>query len=228
MKIFIRYSAIVFLLTTALFGCGKNFLDKNPTDQFPAQNFWKTAGDADIALTAIYDYLIQGYNYTNANNTGQGWGAGTPYWETLTDNAYSSAFSNVATGAIEPTTGSIQSDAYNTSYKAIQACNIFLANIGNVPIPQANITRYTAEVRFMRAYYYFLLAQLYGDVVYYSRPIGNATEDPEAYQLGRLPKSQVIDSVINDLNFAVSNLPDIAYSGHVVKVLHWAILPKYI
>jgi hypothetical protein len=217
MKVFIRYTVIIFLLGAAVAGCGKNFLDKNPTDQFPAQNFWKSAGDADIALTAIYDYLIQGYNYTSSTNTGQGWGAGTPYWETLTDNATSSAFSNVAIGTIEATTGTIQSDAYNTSYKAIQACNIFLTNIGNVPITQAAKNQYTGEVRFMRAYYYFLLTQLYGDVVYYTRPLGNATQDPDAYQMGRLPKAQVIDSVIADLNFAVNNLPDVPYTGHVVK-----------
>jgi hypothetical protein len=217
MKYFIRYSAVILGILLFTVSCKKDFLEKNPPDQIPAPNFWKTQADADIALTAIYSYLIQGYNYTNANNTGQGWGSGTPYWETLTDNAYSGAFANVASGAIEATTGTIQSDAYNTAYKAIQACNIFLANIGNVPLTPAAMNQYIGEVRFMRAYYYFLLAQLYGDVVYYTRPIGNATADPESYQLGRTPKAQVIDSVINDLSFAVSNLPDVAYTGHVVK-----------
>jgi len=217
MKSFIRYSAVFLGLLMLTVSCKKDYLEKNPTDQLLSENFWKTQADADIALTGIYSYLIQGYNYTNSNNTGQGWGAGTPYWETLTDNAFSSAFQNVAKGTIEATTGTIQSDAYNTSYKAIQACNIFLANIGNVPLSQATMNQYIGEVRFIRAYYYFLLAQLYGDVVYYTRPIGNATVDPEAYQLGRTPKAQVIDSVISDLNFAINNLPDIVYTGHVVK-----------
>jgi hypothetical protein len=217
MKYFVRYSVVFLGILIITISCKKDFLEKNPLDQIPAENFWKTQADADIALTAIYSYLIQGYNYTNSTNTGQGWGAGTPYWETLTDNAYSSAFGNVANGAIEATTGTIQSDAYNTSYKAIEACNIFLANIGNVPLQPVTMNRYIGEVRFMRAYYYFLLAQLYGDVVYYNRPIGNASADPESYQLGRTPKAQVIDSVISDLNFAVNNLPDVPYTGHVVK-----------
>jgi hypothetical protein len=86
-----------------------------------------------------------------------------------------------------------------------------------VPLTQDIRNKYIGEVRFIRAYYYFLLTQLYGDVVYYSRPLGNATEDPEAYQLGRTPKAQVMDSVIADFNFAVNNLPDVAYTGHVVK-----------
>ena len=217
MNFFIRYSAVFLGIIMLTGSCKKDFLVRNPTDQTPSENFWKTQADADIALTAIYSYLIQGYNYTNANNTGQGWGSGTPYWETLTDNAFSSAFANVAIGSIEANTGTIQSDAYNTAYKAIQACNVFLANIGNVPLQQSTMNQYIGEVRFMRGYYYFLLAQLYGDVVYYTRPIGIATADPESYQLGRTPKAQVIDSVLSDLNFAVNNLPDVPYTGHVVK-----------
>src|SRR5581483_2678542 len=213
----VKFNILILGLLVLAASCGKDFLKRNPTDQIPTENFWKTQADADIALTAIYSYFIQGYNYTSSTNTGQGWGAGTPYWETLTDNAYSGAFGNVATGAIEATTGTIQSDAYNTSYKAIQACNVFLANIGNVPLQPAVMNRYVGEVHFVRAYYYFLLAQLYGDVVYYTKPIGNATEDPGSYQLGRTPRSQVMDSVISDLNVAINNLPDTAYSGHVVK-----------
>src|SRR5438094_666573 len=130
MKRSIRYSIILLGFITVLAGCNKDFLNKNPTDQLSSGNFWKTTADADMALTAIYSYLIQGYNYTSSTNTGQGWGSGTPYWETLTDNAYSGAFSNVALGSIEATTGTIQSDAYNTPYKAIEACNVFLTNIG--------------------------------------------------------------------------------------------------
>ena len=167
--------AILFLTAlVGLCGCGKSFLNQNPTDQLSAGTFWKTPSDADMALTAIYSYLIQGYNYTNSTNTGQGWGAGTPYWESLTDNAYSGAFNNVAIGSIEPTTGTIQSDAYNTSYRAIEDCNVFLANIGRIPLTPAVQAGYIAQVRFMRGYYYFLLEQLYGDVVL-SFQIGRAS-----------------------------------------------------
>jgi len=214
MKHHIKHLAILLTLTVILYSCTKSFLDRNPLDQQSAATFWKTKADADQALTGIYSFLVQGYNYTNANNTGQGWGAGTPYWETLTDNAYSSAFSNVAQGAIEATTGTIQSDAYNTPYRAIQACNIFLANIGNVSMDNAVKATYIAEVRFIRGYYYFLLTQLYGDVVLSFQPLG---KDQSSYQLGRAPKAVVLDSVMSDLRYAAANLPNTPYKGHVVR-----------
>jgi hypothetical protein len=197
-----------------LAGCSKDFLNKNPTDQIPDGSFWKTQADADAGLTAVYSYLIQGYNYTSSTNTGQGWGSGTPYWETLTDNAYSGALGTIATGAIEATTGTIQSDAYYTPYKAIQACNTFLANVVNVPLDAATMKRYVGEVRFIRGYYYFLLTQLYGDVVLSTRPLG---KDSASYRLPRTPRAVVIDSILSDLNFAAANLPNTVYGGHVVR-----------
>jgi len=215
MKYNIKYWIILLPVMIIFFdSCGKDFLNRNPLDQQSSGTFWKTKADADQALTAIYSYLIQGYNYTNANNTGQGWGAGTPYWETLTDNAYSGAFSNVANGSIESTTGTIQSDAYNTSHRAIEACNVFMANIGNVTMDNTERNTYIAEVRFIRGYYYFLLAQLYGDVVLTFQPLG---KEAASYQLGRSPKAVVLDSVLSDFRFAAANLPNTAYKGHVVR-----------
>ena len=76
------------------------------------------------------------------------------------------------------------------------------------------MTRYIGEVRFLRAYHYFLLTQVYGDAVLALKPLG---KDSSNYQLSRTPKSVVTDSIINDLNFAIANLPDTAYAGHVVK-----------
>jgi len=209
-----RLTILPLLILITLCGCNKDYLNKNPTDQIPEGSFWKTQADADAGLAAVYSYLIQGYNYTSSTNTGQGWGAGTPYWETLTDNAYSGAFGTIATGAIEASTGLIQSDAYNTAYKAIQACNMFLANIVNVPLDAATMNKYVGEVRFIRAHYYFLLTQLYGDVVLSFRPLG---KDSAGYKLPRTPKTVVIDSILSDLNFAAANLPNTAYSGHAVR-----------
>jgi len=203
------------ILIISLFGCSKNFLNRNPPDQLSAGTFWKTQADADLALAGVYSYLVQGYNYTSSTNTGQGWGAGTPYWESLTDNAYSGAFGNVALGAIEATTGSIQSDAYSTPYKAIEASNIFLANVGKITTMDAStMTRYVGEVRFIRGYYYFLLAQLYGDVVLSFRPLG---KDSASYKLSRSPQAEVLDSVLSDFKFAADSLPNTSYSGHVVR-----------
>jgi hypothetical protein len=205
---------VLFFCCGLCAACSKTFLDRNPTDQLSTSTFWRTQSDVDMALTAVYSHLIQGYNYTSSTNTGQGWGSGTPYWESLTDNAFSGAFANVSIGSIESTTGTIQSDAWNSSYEAIADCNNFLANVGKVPLSASVMNQYIGEVRFIRGWYYFLLAQLYGDVVLNFKPLG---DDPASFGLPRTPRAIVMDSVLSDLNFAAANLPNTAYTGHVVR-----------
>jgi hypothetical protein len=212
----LRYTILPLSILLVTGGCTKNFLDRNPPDQLAAGTFWKTQADADLALSGIYSYLIQGANYTSSTNTGQGWGSGTIYWETLSDNAFSGAFSPTAAGAIEATSGNIQNDAWLTPYRAIQACNTFLANVVHIPLSDNIMNRYIGEVRFIRAWYYFILTQVYGDVVLSLRSLG---KDSSSYQLPRTAKAIVTDSILSDLNFAIANLPDTAYSpsGHIVK-----------
>jgi len=117
----LKYILLPLLAIAGLYGCKKSFLEKTPPDQIPSNAFWKTQSDADLALTAIYTYLVQGYNYTSSTNTGLGFGAGAIYWETISDNAFSGAFAPTSTGSIEATNANILQDAWQTSYRAIKS-----------------------------------------------------------------------------------------------------------
>lgn len=78
-------------------------------------------------------------------------------------------------------------------------------------------------MRFIRAFYYFILTQVYGDVVLSLKPLGKDSSD---YQLPRTPRAIVTDTILSDLNFAINNLPDTAYSGHAVKATALGYLAK--
>ncbi len=218
MKLKIKYVAILLVLVSLCGACQKDFLDKNPLDQLSGNTFWKTQSDADLALTGCYSFLCKGFNATSVSAAGAGWGGGSMYWEAITDNGYTISsgnnFGGISTGVIEGTTGGMQSDAYTTSYQVIAACNNFLANIGRVPLDAATMNKYMGEVRFLRAYYYFLLTQLYGDVVLTLHPLSN---DNASATLPRTPKKTVVDSILADLDFAANNLPNTAYAGHAVR-----------
>jgi hypothetical protein len=86
--------------------------------------------------------------------------------------------------------------------------------VGKIGLSANSLTQYQAEVRFVRAYWYFLLTQLYGDVVLTTQQI---TIDPANSKLGRTPKAVVIDTILSDLSFAASKLPNTAYNGHAVR-----------
>lgn len=226
MKLIIKYALITSLLITG-FSCSKGYLDKNPLDQISAPTFWKTQNDADLALAGCYNFLCKGYNATSISNAGAGWGAGTMFWETITDNGYTQSsggnFAGLSTGFIEATTGGMQSDAYNTSYQAIAACNNVLANVDKIPMQASLTVQYKAEAKFLRAYFYFLLTQLYGDAVLTLSPLSN---DYASATLPRTAKAIVVDSIISDLNFAAATLPNTAYNGHAVRATALGYLAK--
>src|ERR1700748_2373171 len=75
-----KYIAQLFLAgMVCLVSCKK--LDLNPTSQLSTTIFWKTPGDADLALTGLYNTL-----YANNGTVDQN----TPYWwDCFSDNAYS-------------------------------------------------------------------------------------------------------------------------------------------
>jgi hypothetical protein len=218
-KIANTITAIILIsITTSISAC-KKYLEKNPLDQIAAGTFWKTQADADLALTGIYSFLSPGINANSVSATAPGWGCLTMHWDILADNGYTTSsggnYAGVSTGVIESTTGGIQADAWNTSYRAIAACNNFLFNVEKVPMDSAVKRKYAGEVRFIRAHYYFLLSQLYGDVVLTLQPLGN---DNSSATLPRTAKSTIVETILADLEYAINNLPNTAYTdGHVVR-----------
>ena len=208
----------ILIALTALSACNKNYLDKSPLSTIPSGSFWKTQSQADLALAGIYNFLVIGNNATSVTNAGAGWGGGYMFWEAISDNAYTQSsggsFGNISTGVIEATTGGMQSQAYTVSYQAIAACNRLLANIGTVAIDTTTMNQYRAEAKFFRAYYYFLLTQLYGDCVLTLQPLSN---DNASATLPRTGKTIVVDTILSDLSFAAAHLPNTSYNGHVVR-----------
>ena len=84
----------------------------------------------------------------------------------------------------------------------------------NDKLSEEKANAYEAEVRFLRAFFYFELVRFYGDVPLYKEAIASV----EASKVKQSPASEVYDFIYQDINFAVENLPDIAYgSGHAVK-----------
>ncbi|WP_316834327.1 RagB/SusD family nutrient uptake outer membrane protein [Pedobacter nutrimenti] len=210
---------IIILSGLSIFSsCKKDFLQKDPLAQLSQNTFWKTQSDADLALAGCYNFLCRGHNATSVSNAGAGFGGGYMFWETLTDNGYTISsggnFSTVSTGNIEATMTGIISDAYKYSYQAIATCNLFLVRVGDIPLTSNLRNQYIGEVKFIRAYHYFLLSQLYGDCVLTLKPL---SFDQASITIPRSPKSLVVDSILADLDYAAANLPNTNYNGHAVR-----------
>ncbi len=112
-------------------------------------------------------------------------------------------------------------------YRGIDRANSFLEYIQSANIDSELIERYTGEVRFLRAYYYFILGSLWGDVPL--RLQSTRDSDFAALQMEATPASEVFDFVVTEMEGVVpmvetfDNLPG---PGHVSRTAVEGILAR--
>ncbi len=213
-KFLIINAALTMLLLTA---CKKNFLDRQPQDAYSNSSLWTSASDATAALNGVYNGEYDSYSAANGN----GWADGTNviYFDCLSDNAYSQygweGFQAFGNGSITPTvTGYYAANLWN--YTTIQKCNFFLANVGPTPMDTALKAQMIAQVRFIRAYRYHLMSQLYGGVPLVTTALTTAEADASV----RTSKDSITRFVLSELTAAI---PELATSytgtdvGHITK-----------
>ncbi len=103
---------------------------------------------------------------------------------------------------------------WNNLYVAINTCNAVISRAPQVTgLTDAVKNTRVAEVRFIRAQYYYLLLQLYGSV-----PLPLTETTGIVTTASRAPIKDIYDAIINDLTFAVQTLPATpANYGRVTK-----------
>lgn len=207
---FLKYILFI-LIVPAVISC-EDYLDKQPTDQLSPATFWQTEQDATMALAGVYRSMQ--INVIAGNS----WGGGIGHWDGLSDNAYcqypwEDQFTNIGKGEINSTLGGVLTSVYYNCYKGITACNNFLQNVESIEsADQALMNKYKAEVRFIRAFHYYWLTQCFGDV-----PLVDKVLVLDEMKIPRTAKGTVLSFMYDDLDFAISNLPDETFSGHIVQ-----------
>lgn len=202
----------VIIMLFLLSSCTK-YLDKNPHDAIYNEAFWKTDADAQMALAGCYHML---YCFP------MGWVR--PYLDYLADGGYSQwgahnwNITTIVTGQLTPTTGTVaygglSPATFSSLYKGISTFNYFIGKVDEVGITADKKNAYTGEAKFLRALFYFDLVNFYGDVILYKETLAT----PEASKIPQSPKEEVLAFVKEDLDFAISYLPNTTYGGHAVK-----------
>lgn len=161
---------IGFLVWTLalLTGC-KGFLDEEPYSFVAPENFYKTAADAELALTGLYDIL------NAANVQGQGnhhmWGRGMQWLTTVgNDELVADNTVNSDKNFVDYSTYSYNSETGGTTYtwfflySGISRANFILERVPNIDMDAARKEQILAEAHFFRGLLYFYLGWLWGGV----------------------------------------------------------------
>tara|TARA_R110001592_G_scaffold76099_2_gene229964 strand:- start:3737 stop:5221 length:1485 start_codon:yes stop_codon:yes gene_type:complete len=91
------------------------------------------------------------------------------------------------------------------TYQGIAAANQAIAGAEDVAVEDALKNPVIARAYFTRAFYYFHLVRLFGDVPYIDKPITDAVA---AGSISKTPKAEVYAKIISDLEYAKTWLPN--------------------
>ncbi len=89
------------------------------------------------------------------------------------------------------------------SWGNLRNINYFLENNNNPVIPEEIRNHYNGLARFFRAWFYFDMVKRFGDVPWINKTMD--VNDPDLYN-ERDPRTMAMDSVLNDLNYAIANI----------------------
>lgn len=199
-----KYICSALIALCLLSGCS-GFLDTKPYSNTVVENFYKTADDAELALTGCYQAIVA------AVIQGE-WGRGSfnlgvqAMMDAGTDECV------MREGLSDPLMGSLGVGAYTAQndifkynwhflFAGISRTNLLLDHLDNIEMSAKRKTEIRAEARFLRGFFYMYLGMFYGGApVYVSSDI-----NPMA---ARNSLEEVFKVVMDDFGYAYDELSD--------------------
>lgn len=192
---------IIALGVTAAGACTGDFLDTEPITQLTDENFYRTTDDAYRALVGAYEGLhmiwAEGVSFPVAS-------------EVMSDNAFggtgaADGFGYQMMDEFDRNRSTADQNLFGPNwsayYSAVYRCNSLLTRMDQIEWEGNDQLRmtYEAEARFLRAFLYFDMVRLWGNIPLLTSP----TPD----NIPQADPAEVYALIAEDLRFAAENLP---------------------
>lgn len=188
-RISIYKSFLIILMAGSTVGC-KTFLEEHPTGALTTDSSVSSPDIARAFANSAYSQI------SVLNNRGGGWGGNNA---SLLEFMTGKADGNSQTEAfkfynLEYDARAFYIDNYwRQCYSGIARCNLALKKISEIPtLPEEQRSGLLAEVRTLRALYYFYLVRMFGDVP----KITSLVESLEEVQAPRAKVKEIYDEII--------------------------------
>jgi starch-binding outer membrane protein, SusD/RagB family len=190
-KLFNSGSLFVFMFLFLFTSCEDALIEQPKS--VAVETFYNTPAEVETAVNAAYSPLRLAYYTIGVNSAHTDYAYGRGSWAALND------FQGLNSVWITRI-----SEVWNYYYLSIRNANIVIANApkGNA-ISQADVDKYVAEAKFLRAFTYFQLVRHWGGV-----PIRTETNLTDI-QAKRNSIDEVYNLILSDLMEAEAKLPDV-------------------
>ncbi len=202
MKTTIKY---IFIFSVLLLTSCEDFLKEENKSNVTAENYFQNSAGYESLVSAAYSTLRDV------------WGD-DPWLFCLGVDIYTRGESELVSGSYEnrdvysrqlneygdlDPQNAFVADFYTDCYRAIQTCNTAISRADKVvDLTDSRKNQLLAEVRFLRAYYYYLLVEQFGGVPIVTTEINSAVT-----HFDRASEEEVYSFIINELESSESVLP---------------------
>ncbi|QEC52500.1 putative outer membrane starch-binding protein [Anseongella ginsenosidimutans] len=191
----LKYILLLGLFSTT-WSC-QDYLERFPLDSPSDETFLRSEAELDMAVTACYNRL-----WYKPPGTDQPFMLSLECASDLGWDRNSSGLQTLGRGSATPDndyTGSF----WEHFYRGVGRCNYILAKAGPLAetVPEEKYNRLLAEVRFLRAYFYSYLNELFGGVPLLTEPVELAESE-----IPRSSREEVTDFILAELDAALPYL----------------------
>ena len=182
-----------------LTSCNDSFLDRIPHDALTDANYWQTETHLS-SVANTFTSSLSGKDWLNKTEImadSAPWSV-TTAWRTIGGGYFTSDASQI-------------NSVWSAAYTGIGRTNYFLNNYQRATDVKEEVReRYAAEAYFYRAYNYWILTSLFGDVPLVTSELN--VESPDVFR-GRDARKDVIDRITKDLEDHYKALPEYVAAG---------------
>lgn len=191
---------ISILAATALLSassCSKSFLDENNKSNPTQESYFQNATQAETFVNGIY---------TSLRAVDESNGYGERPWATLellVGHATTNSQSNFNLGVINHTTGTENPGFYSfwqKYYEGIANANVAIERIPGIDMDDAKKANLLGQAHFLRAYYYFFLTRLFGEIPLVTKPVDPSNNDE--LRPSRSSQEEIYALIVSDLQIA--------------------------
>ncbi len=179
--------AIAFSL--GLVSCD-SFLTTPPLDQISEDQWWSDKNQAEMMVKGAYQYIYGPEDIA--------------YRDCFSDNAIRRNHNDtqIGNGTYTTSNGTVRNE---WKYDEVAKLNYILEGLEKAKgyLTEAEYSRYTSEVRFIRAFIYYNMIFYFGDVPLITKTLTVA----ESRETSRQPRQEVLDFVLDELeNYVLPNI----------------------
>lgn len=201
--------SLYILISLCTLSCNDDFLERTPITDMSDASFWQSANDLKL-------YVNNFYNRDDLLNPYTGYGTIGPYGDDADDGGDTQIAYNYHTGMNGENTLPASGGGWDiSSWEALRDINYFMENYQKVDEAWEEVQSYVGEALVFRSIFYFDKLKSFGDLPWVTTTLDNTSS--VLYE-GRLPRNQVVDSIMVDLDKAIEYLPERGnYAGRITK-----------